>query len=67
MRPALIVVSGREEIPDFDVDYMRTTVTSRELCELINAGCLVTFADEAGPGFADCGCSGRAGALSTKH
>lgn len=60
--PAVIVVSGREEIPDFDVDYTRTTVTSRELCELINAGCVVTFADASGPGLVDCGCSTSAGA-----
>lgn len=55
--PPVIVVSRREEIPEFDVDYTNTTVTSRELCELARVGCTVTFADDDGPGVVECGCS----------
>ena len=54
--PPVIVVSDRSEIPDFHEDYTMTTVTSRELCELHNAGCEVVMADQTGPGLVDCAC-----------
>jgi hypothetical protein len=60
--PPVIVVSRSEDIPDFNVDYTQTSVTSRELCELINAGCAVTMADDTGPGLVECG-----GSKSASH
>jgi len=55
--PPVIVVSSRDTIPDFQEEPGGTTVTSRELCQLHNAGCTATLADENGPGSVDCGCA----------
>lgn len=57
-QPAAIVVSPRASIPDFHPDYHRTSVTSRELCQLDRHGCSTAMADEHGPGAIDCGCRG---------
>ena len=58
--PSIIVVSTREEIPDFNEDFTMTTVTSRELCQLNNSGCTVTMAGNAGPGSVECPCASEA-------
>jgi hypothetical protein len=53
--PSVLVVTDRGGIPDFSEDPSQTTVASRELCQLHNAGCSVAFADASGPGHVDCG------------
>ena len=55
--PSVIVVSAREDIPDFNQDFTMTSLTSRELCQLYNSGCNVAMGDDAGPGFVDCLCT----------
>ncbi len=62
--PPVIVVSERASVPDFDEDDTMGSVTSRELCQLYNAGCTVIFADEFGPGYVDCGGSSDADGTS---
>lgn len=52
--PSVIVVSERADVPDFSEDDAETTVTSRELCQLHNAGCSVVFAAGATPGHVEC-------------
>ena len=53
--PLARVLTDRDAIPEFSEDDSKTTVTSRELCQLHNAGCTVAFADAPGPGHVDCG------------
>jgi len=53
--PPVLIASAQSSIPDLSEDPGETSVTSRELCQLFNAGCEVVVETD-GQGYADCGC-----------
>jgi hypothetical protein len=53
--PPILIASPRASIPDYSEDFTQTSVTSRELCQLHNAGCDVVV-EVTGEGYADCSC-----------
>lgn len=53
--PPILIASPEASIPDYSDDFMETSVTSRELCQLHNAGCEVVVEGDA-PGHARCPC-----------
>jgi hypothetical protein len=53
--PPILIASPESSIPDYSDDFMQTSVTSRELCQLHNAGCDVVV-EPTGQGYASCPC-----------